>query len=211
MREDSEMRNVSEQLPIEFSIVVPTFNEKDNVEKLIEGIEEALPNLKWEIIFIDDDSPDGTADFVRSLAQSKPYVRCHQRIGRRGLSKAVIEGMLSSSAPVIAVMDADLQHDETMLPTMLDRIRNDQTEIVVGSRYCAGGSIGAWFFCDSARYVPTDRAAPVRRRLQDPARLVRFVAGTSAFCRSALYLSGTHGGRKQGRLGRRLGIFTARC
>jgi dolichol-phosphate mannosyltransferase len=144
MREDSEMRNVSEQLPIEFSIVVPTFNEKDNVEKLIEGIEEALPNLKWEIIFIDDDSPDGTADFVRSLAQSKPYVRCHQRIGRRGLSKAVIEGILSSSAPVIAVMDADLQHDETILPTMLDRIRNDQTEIVVGSRYCAGGSIGAW-------------------------------------------------------------------
>lgn len=87
------MRNASEQLPIEFSIVVPTFNEKDNVEKLIEGIEQALPNAKWEIIFIDDDSPDGTADFVRRLAQSKPYVRCHQRIGRRGLSKAVIEGI----------------------------------------------------------------------------------------------------------------------
>lgn len=93
MREDCEMRNASEQLPIEFSIVVPTFNEKNNVEKLIEGIEQALPNVKWEIIFIDDDSPDGTAEFVRRLAQSKPYVRCHQRIGRRGLSKAVIEGI----------------------------------------------------------------------------------------------------------------------
>jgi dolichol-phosphate mannosyltransferase len=141
---DQVMHKDSNQLPIELSIVVPTFNEKDNVEKLIERIEQALPDRKWEIIFIDDDSPDGTADFVRRLAQSKPYVRCHQRIGRRGLSKALIEGILSSSAPVIVVMDADLQHDETILPTMLDRIRNGQTEIVVGSRYCAGGSIGDW-------------------------------------------------------------------
>jgi dolichol-phosphate mannosyltransferase len=138
------MPNVSDPLPIELSIVVPTFNEKDNVKKLIAGVEQALPNVKWEIIFVDDDSPDGTADFVRSLAQSKPYVRCHQRIGRRGLSRAVSEGLLSSSAPVIAVMDADLQHDETILPTMLDQIRNNHTDIVVGSRYCAGGSIGAW-------------------------------------------------------------------
>jgi dolichol-phosphate mannosyltransferase len=134
----------SNQLPIELSIVVPTFNEKNNVEKLIESVERALLNVKWEIIFIDDDSPDGTADFVRRLAQSKPYVRCHQRIGRRGLSRAVIEGILSSSAPVIVVMDADLQHDESILPTMLDQIRAGQTDIVVGSRYCAGGSMGAW-------------------------------------------------------------------
>ena len=141
---DQVMPRDSNQLSIELSIVVPTFNEKDNVEKLIEGIEQVLPDRRWEIIFVDDDSPDGTADFVRGLAQSKPYVRCHQRIGRRGLSKALIEGILSSSAPVIVVMDADLQHDETILPTMLDRIRNGQTEIVVGSRYCAGGSIGAW-------------------------------------------------------------------
>jgi dolichol-phosphate mannosyltransferase len=141
---DQVMPKDSNRLPIELSIVVPTFNEKDNVEKLIEGIERALPERNWEIIFIDDDSPDGTADFVRGLAQSKPYVRCHQRIGRRGLSRALIEGILSSSAPVIVVMDADLQHDETILPTMLDRIRNGQTEVVVGSRYCAGGSIAAW-------------------------------------------------------------------
>lgn len=134
----------SNQLPIELSIVVPTFNEKDNVEKLIESVERALLNVKWEIIFIDDDSPDGTADFVRGLAQSKPYVRCHQRIGRRGLSRAVIEGILSSSAPVIVVMDGDLQHDESILPTMLDQIRAGQTDIVVGSRYCAGGSMGGW-------------------------------------------------------------------
>ena len=141
---DQVMPKDSNQRPIELSIVVPTFNEKDNVEKLVERIERALPDRKWEIIFVDDDSPDGTADFVRRLAQSKPYVRCHQRISRRGLSKALIEGILSSSAPVIVVMDADLQHDETILPTMLDRIWKGEAEIVVGSRYCAGGSIGTW-------------------------------------------------------------------
>jgi dolichol-phosphate mannosyltransferase len=159
------MHKDSNQLPIELSIVVPTFNEKDNVEKLIERIEQALPDRKWEIIFIDDDSPDGTADFVRRLAQSKPYVRCHQRIGRRGLSRALIEGILSSSAPVIAVMDADLQHDETILPTMLDRIRNGQTEIVVGSRYCAGGSIGAW---DSQRAAMSRLATFLSRTIVTP-------------------------------------------
>jgi dolichol-phosphate mannosyltransferase len=139
---NEDMPKASNHLSIELSIVVPTFNERENVAKLIESIAQALPKVKWEIIFIDDDSPDGTADFVRRLAQSKPYIRCHQRIGRRGLSRAVIEGILSSSAPLIAVMDADLQHDETILPTMLDCIRNNDTDIVVGSRYCAGGSIG---------------------------------------------------------------------
>jgi dolichol-phosphate mannosyltransferase len=160
----------SNQLPIELSIVVPTFNEKDNVEKLIEGIEQALPNVKWEIIFIDDDSPDGTAEFVRSLAQSKPYVRCHQRIGRRGLSRAVIEGILSSSAPVIVVMDADLQHDESILPTMLDQIRDSQTDIVIGSRYCAGGSMGAWNSQRAAmsRFATLLSRTIVTPRLTDP-------------------------------------------
>jgi dolichol-phosphate mannosyltransferase len=167
---DQLMPRDSNQLPIELSIVVPTFNEKDNVEKLIEGIEQVLPNVKWEIVFIDDDSPDGTADFVRNLAQSKPYVRCHQRIGRRGLSRAVIEGMLSSSAPVIVVMDADLQHDETILPAMLDQIRDNQTDIVVGSRYCSGGSMGAWNSQRAAmsRFATLLSRTIVTPRLTDP-------------------------------------------
>jgi Glycosyltransferases involved in cell wall biogenesis len=138
------MPNVSAPLPVELSIVVPTFNERENVKPLVEHLEGALPEVRWEVVFVDDDSPDGTADVVRALAQAKPYVRCLQRIGRRGLSRAVIEGILASSAPVIAVMDADLQHDETILPTMLEHIRQSQTDIVVGSRYCAGGSVGGW-------------------------------------------------------------------
>ena len=164
------MPNVSNHPFIELSIVVPTFNERENVAKLIEGIEQALPKVQWEIIFVDDDSPDGTADFVRRLAQSKPYVRCHQRIGRRGLSRAVIEGILSSSAPLIVVMDGDLQHDETILPTMLDRLQNSQTDIVVGSRYCAGGGVGAWNSQRAAmsRFATVLSRTVVTQELTDP-------------------------------------------
>src|SRR4029453_13862198 len=153
------------QLPIELSIVVPTFNERDNVEELVERIEQVLTDRGGEIFFINNVFPVGPADLVRKLAQSKPYVRCHQRIARRGLSKALIEGILSSSAPVITVMDADLQHDETILPTMLDRIQNDKTEIVVGSRYCAGGSVGAW---NSQRAAMSQWATLLSRTIVTP-------------------------------------------
>ncbi len=164
------MANASDYFPVEISIVVPTFNERENVENLIEHLERALPDVRWEVLFIDDDSPDGTADVVRALAQAKPYVRCLQRIGRRGLSRAVIEGILASSAPVIAVMDADLQHDETMLPTRLDHLRHSQIDLVVGSRYCAGGGIGGW---DSRRAAMSRLATMLSRtvvtqQLTDP-------------------------------------------
>jgi dolichol-phosphate mannosyltransferase len=98
----------------------------------------------WELIFVDDDSPDGTAELARALANQDQRVRCIQRIGRRGLSTAVVEGALSSSAPLVAVMDADLQHDETILPAMLHELRSRDLDVVVGSRYVAGGSTGEW-------------------------------------------------------------------
>lgn len=98
---------------VKVSVVAPTFNEKDNVVELTARLERVLQGIQWEVVFVDDDSPDGTADVVRELAQSKPHVRCLQRIGRRGLSRAVVEGILATSAPYVAVMDADLQHDET--------------------------------------------------------------------------------------------------
>ena len=94
-------------------VVVPTFNERDNVAELVRLLDATLAGIAWEVIFVDDDSPDGTAGRVRELGQADPRVRCIQRIGRRGLSSACIEGLLASSAPYLAVMDADLQHDET--------------------------------------------------------------------------------------------------
>jgi dolichol-phosphate mannosyltransferase len=122
------------------SIVIPTFNERGNIGLLIERLGEALRGIAWEAIVVDDNSPDGTAATVRALAATSPNVRCIRRIGRRGLSGACIEGMLASSAPYVAVMDADLQHDERKLPQMLALLQSGTADLVVGSRYIAGGS-----------------------------------------------------------------------
>lgn len=124
----------------ELSVVVPTFNERDNVTVLYRRLEATLAGIAWEVIFVDDNSPDGTWDVVRGLARKDSRVRCIRRMGRRGLSGACIEGILASSAPYAAVMDADLQHDETQLPKMVALLRSGEAELVVGSRYIEGGS-----------------------------------------------------------------------
>jgi dolichol-phosphate mannosyltransferase len=123
----------------ELSIVVPSYNERPNVAPLIAKLDAALDEIAWEVIYVDDDSPDGTADEVRRIAATDTRVRCIRRFGRRGLSSAVIEGALSSSASFIAVMDGDLQHDETVLPAMLAALRDGSCELVVASRYVSGG------------------------------------------------------------------------
>jgi dolichol-phosphate mannosyltransferase len=129
---------------LDLAVVVPTYNETPNVGALVDRLELVLAGRRWEVVFVDDDSPDGTADALRVLAQRNPHVRCLQRIGRRGLSRAVVEGILSTSAPLIAVMDADLQHDESLLPLMLAKLSDEQLDVVVASRYAAGGSVGDW-------------------------------------------------------------------
>jgi len=124
----------------QLSVVVPTFNERDNVTTLYRRLETALTGVAWEVVFVDDNSPDGTWEVVRGLARQDSRVRCIRRIGRRGLSGACIEGILASSAPCAAVIDADLQHDETQLPKMLALLQTDKIDLVVGSRYIEGGS-----------------------------------------------------------------------
>jgi len=124
----------------ELSIVVPCYRERPNVRPMVDRIAAALPGVAWEIIFVDDNSPDGTAEAARAIARLDPRVRCIRRIGRRGLSTAVIEGALSSSADFVAVMDGDLQHDQTVLPAMLAKLRADAADIVIGSRHALGGS-----------------------------------------------------------------------
>jgi dolichol-phosphate mannosyltransferase len=126
------------------AIVVPTFRERDNVAELVRRLDAALVGIPWEVVFVADDSPDGTAETVRELGRSDPRVRCLHRIGRRGLSSACVEGALATSAEAIAVMDADLQHDETILPDMLRALRERGADVVVGSRYVAGGGVGEW-------------------------------------------------------------------
>jgi len=176
---------------VELTIVVPAFNERDNIELLVDRLDNVLGRTAWEVVYVDDDSPDGTASTVRQLSQMDPRVRCVQRIGRRGLSTAVIEGILASSAPYVAVMDADLQHDESVLPVMLDTLKRDTLDVVVGSRYTGGGGIGDW----NKSRAAMSKFATQLSRLVVPAALTDpmsgyFVMTRAAFDQSVRNLSG---------------------
>ena len=177
--------------PLELSVIVPSFNERANVVPLVARLEEALAGLEWEVIYVDDDSPDGTAAHVREVAQTNRRVRCVHRVGRRGLASAVIEGILASSAPYVAVIDADLQHDETLLPGMLDRIRRDGLDVVIGSRYVAGGGTGEWDESRAAlsRFATRLSRVVVRQPLQDPMSGF-FLMTRAAFDRAVHQVSG---------------------
>ena len=122
------------------SVIVPCYNERPNVAPMIAKLDAALHGIDWEVIYVDDNSPDGTAAEVRRIAALDPRVRCIRRVGRRGLASAVIEGALSSSAAYVAVIDGDLQHDETRLPVMLNELRSGQYDIAVASRHVEGGN-----------------------------------------------------------------------
>jgi dolichol-phosphate mannosyltransferase len=126
--------------PVELSVIVPTFNERGNVAPLVARLEATLAGVVWEAIFVDDDSPDGTAQQVKTIAAADSRVRCLRRVNRRGLAGACIEGILGSSAPYVAVIDGDLQHDETLLPRMLDSLRSGRSDLIVATRFGAGGS-----------------------------------------------------------------------
>ncbi len=148
----------------DLTVVVPTYNERGNVRPLVALLEKALEAINWEVVFVDDDSPDGTAREVRAVARENPRVRVLHRIGRRGLSGACIEGFLSSIAPIIAVIDADLQHDETRLAVMFQALADDpDLDLVVGSRNVEDGSAGTGL--SSLRKWGSDRANGLARRL----------------------------------------------
>jgi dolichol-phosphate mannosyltransferase len=159
-----------ERAPIAMTVVIPTLNEVGNVEVLLERLGLALAGIEFEAIFVDDGSVDGTPELVTQIAQADRRVRLIRRIGRRGLSSAVVEGALASTSPVIAVIDADLQHDETVLPALLQAIERDGHELAIGTRYCGGGSTGDW---DEGRRkisrFATRLAAPIMKTpLSDP-------------------------------------------
>ena len=124
----------------ELTIVVPTFNEKANIPLLVDRLSHLLTAYDWEVVFVDDNSPDGTASAARTIGEQDSRVRCIRRIGRRGLAGACLEGMLASQARYVAVMDADLQHDEGLLVPMLEALRAGRADVAVASRYLLGGS-----------------------------------------------------------------------
>jgi dolichol-phosphate mannosyltransferase len=124
----------------ELSIVVPTFNERENIPRLVDTLKVALADVAWELIVVDDNSPDGTAEIAKKIAAADARIRCIRRLGRRGLAGACLEGILSSQARYVAVMDGDLQHDEGLLMPMLTLLRRDIANMVIATRYAGGGS-----------------------------------------------------------------------
>ena len=131
-------------LPVQATVVVPTLNEHENIRPLLSRIEKALDGYSWELIFVDDASTDGTPELIHEIAQFDRRIRLIRRFGRRGLASAVVEGALASTTPVIAVIDADLQHDEMILPRLVEPLLSGSADIAVGSRYSEGGCTEGW-------------------------------------------------------------------
>lgn len=129
--------------PPVLSLILPTYNEAENLPLLLPRIEEILTNIPHEIIVVDDDSPDGTWRKAQELAKTFPSVRVIRRQDERGLSSAVIAGFHAARGSVLAVMDADGQHDSALLTTLYDMV-NAKRGIAVASRYIPGGGTGAW-------------------------------------------------------------------
>lgn len=154
----------------ELCVVVPVLNERDNVAPLVAKLHDTLAGVRWEVLFVDDGSTDGTRDAITAIGLADARVRLLHRVGRKGLASAFIEGVRASIAPYVAAMDGDLQHDERILPAMLDELRAGRADIVVGSRYVAGGGLGEW---DKTRAGMSDMATRLSRlvlrtRVTDP-------------------------------------------
>lgn len=124
----------------ELTVVVPVYNERANIPRLVSRLSTALAGIAYEVVFVDDFSPDGTAEAVRIAAIGDPRCRLINRCGQRGLAGAAVEGILSAQAPLVAVIDADLQHDETLLPRMKAALEAGPADLAVATRYAAGGS-----------------------------------------------------------------------
>ncbi len=129
---------------LQLAVILPTYNESRNIASMVDRLDKALAGITWEAIFVDDNSPDGTADVARAIGRADPRVRVIERIGRRGLASAAIEGMCATSAPVVAVMDSDHQHDPALLPLMLQAITSGECDVAYASRFAEGASTEAW-------------------------------------------------------------------
>lgn len=154
------------------SVIVPTYNEADNIVEVIDRLRRALSDQSHEIIVVDDDSPDGTWQVARRHSEGDPAVRVIRRIGERGLATAVLDGMAAAEGDALAVMDGDLQHDEAALPAMVGAVLDGEADVCVGSRTGESGSFGDrsrlrhWLTAAGTALV--ERLLPRLRRTSDP-------------------------------------------
>ncbi|MEK7217967.1 MAG: glycosyltransferase family 2 protein [Patescibacteria group bacterium] len=143
------------------SLILPTYNEAENIPRIVPELEAILKEIPHEIIVVDDDSPDGTWRVARELSRGNDRLRVLRRVGRRGLSSAVIEGFLAAKGDVLGVTDADGQHDYALLPALYRTVK-EKGGLAIGSRYTAGGSVGEW---DGRRQWMSRMATGLARRL----------------------------------------------
>ena len=170
LQQPVEPKAIVGEAPLQLSVVIPTKNEVENVEPLLKRLGVALAGIEWEAVFVDDNSTDGTPELLTRTAQADRRVRLIRRIGRRGLSSAVVEGALASTTPIVAVIDADLQHDEKILPALYRAVADGEHELAIGTRYAANGSTGDWAEdrLKISRFA-TALASPIMKtRLSDP-------------------------------------------
>jgi dolichol-phosphate mannosyltransferase len=144
MQENEEM-TLPAPAKEKLALVIPTLREEENIGGLLSHVRSVLDplNFPYEILVVDDDSPDGTGAQVSAIAREDPRVRLLVRKGQRGLSGAILYGWQHSDAAILGVMDADLQHPPELLPQLLAAI-HDGRDIAIGSRYIPGGGVGGW-------------------------------------------------------------------
>ena len=128
---------------MKLSVISPTLNEAESVPRLVDELEQALGDINYEILIVDDNSPDGTWSIAKEISLINPRVRSLRRMRNPGLGAAVIEGFSAAEGDVLACIDADLQHDPVILARMLEELEHG-ADIVVGSRHVDGGSTGEW-------------------------------------------------------------------
>ncbi|MEM2930424.1 MAG: glycosyltransferase family 2 protein [Thermoproteota archaeon] len=169
---------------IQLSIIIPTYMEAENLPKLIERIEEALKEIDFEIIIVDDNSPDGTADIAEGLGIEFGNIRVIRRPGKLGLGSAVMDGLKLARAQLIAVMDADLQHPPEILPRILEELRKG-CDFVIASRYVKGGGamgLSLWRrFVSRGATILAHVSLPKTRHVSDP------LSGYFAFNKKVIY------------------------
>ncbi len=151
------------------SLILPTYNEAENLPDLLTEIVGAMGGIPFEVVVVDDDSPDRTWEVAELLSEDRPYLRVLRRMGRRGLSSAVLAGFRIAQGDVLAAMDSDGQHDPALLPRLYAAVQSGAA-LAIGSRYVPGGSVEGWARArHAASYIATGLAwLACPRRVRDP-------------------------------------------
>jgi len=155
------------------TIVIPTYNERENLPVLLERLEKSLRGIPFEAIVVDDNSPDGTWRLAEELARERyPWLRVVRRVNERGLGSAIIRGLREARGRYVAVIDADLQHPPELLPTMLKTALETGADVVIASRYVRGGGVEGWsryrLLVSKAAGLVARLLLPEVRRIRDP-------------------------------------------